>query len=108
MRNKARTKAYSVDALGFKELGISYEEYLKVEKDAVELHFFLFKDLIPTENYGQVYIRTSKIAEVYQSLLDGAVPIHPNGKLESKSWGQKEFSLPDPNGNLLTFGQEIS
>lgn len=109
MRNKAKTKAYYVDTLGFKEIIIiNYEEYLMVEKEAVQLHFFLFKNLNPLENYGQVYIRTSEIDKLYQSLLKDAVPIHPNGKLESKYWGQREFSLLDPDHNLLTFGQEVS
>jgi len=27
------------------------------------------------------------------------------GKLEEKPWGEIEFSLLDPNHNLLTFGQ---
>jgi hypothetical protein len=31
--------------------------------------------------------------------------IHPNGKLQTKPWGQKEFSILDPDNNLLTFGQ---
>jgi hypothetical protein len=33
--------------------------------------------------------------------------MHPNGYLETKPWGQKEFSLLDPDNNLLTFGQSI-
>jgi len=27
------------------------------------------------------------------------------GHLEKKPWGQKEFSMLDPDNNLLTFGQ---
>jgi hypothetical protein len=27
--------------------------------------------------------------------------------LETKPWGMREFSLLDPDHNLLTFGQEI-
>lgn len=109
MRNKAVTKAYYVNTLGFREFGVGdYAHYLMVEKDQVQLHFFLFEDLNPMENYGQVYIRTDEIDRIYQSFLSSKVPIHPNGKLESKPWGQKEFSLLDPDHNLLTFGQEIS
>jgi len=28
--------------------------------------------------------------------LDNKTAIHPNGHLETKSWGQREFSLLDP------------
>ena len=66
---------------------------------------FEFKDLDPKENYGQVYIRTDDIDQLYQSMLDREVSIHPAGTLQLKPWGQKEFSMLDPDNNLLTFGQ---
>jgi hypothetical protein len=78
-----------------------------IHKDGVEIHFFAFRDLDPRENYGQVYIRTNDINGLYQSFLDKGVAIHPNGHLETKPWGQREFSLLDPDNNLLTFGQGI-
>ncbi len=106
MRSKKETKDYYINQLGFTEIG-DYDSYLMVEKDAIELHFFEFKDLNPDENYGQVYIRTDKIDSLYQTLLDAKVWIHPNGLLETKPWGQREFSLLDPDKNLLTFGESI-
>jgi hypothetical protein len=84
-----------------------FDGYLMMGKDQIQIHFFEFKELDPKENYGQVYIRTDNIDSFYQSLLDYKVTIHPNGPLETKSWGQKEFSLLDPDNNLLTFGQGI-
>jgi hypothetical protein len=47
------------------------------------------------------------IDRLYKMLLDNAIAIHPNGHLEVKPWRQKEFSLLDPDHNLLTFGQAI-
>ncbi|WP_116771581.1 bleomycin resistance protein [Maribacter litoralis] len=108
MRDKEVTKSYYIDSLGFKEWGVTdYPDYLMLEKNELQLHFFLFKDLNPRENYGQVYIRVNQIEKLYQSLLKNKVAIHPNGKLETKPWGQKEFSLLDPDSNLLTFGASI-
>lgn len=108
MRNKAVTKAYYVNQLGFQVYGSAdFDGYLMLQKDAIQIHFFEFKGLNPKENYGQVYIRTDDIEKLYQSLLAKEVAIHPNGKLQTKDWGQKEFSLLDPDSNLLTFGQEI-
>tara|TARA_R110002049_G_scaffold199382_3_gene369497 strand:+ start:2546 stop:2908 length:363 start_codon:yes stop_codon:yes gene_type:complete len=107
MRNKAITKDYYINQLGFKQFGSKdYDGYLMLEKDNIQIHFFEFKDLDPKENYGQVYIRTNKIDELYQSFLDNNVIIHPNGPLEIKPWQQKEFALLDPDCNLLTFGQD--
>lgn len=107
MRDKAITKAFYLN-LGFTEFGASdYDAYLMLEKDAVQIHFFKFSDLNPLENYGQVYIRTNAIDAVYQEVLNSNTAIHPNGKLELKPWRQKEFSILDPDHNLLTFGEVI-
>ena len=108
MRSKVETQRFYVDLLGFTEIGSdSFTEYLMVMKDNIELHFFEFKDLVPAENYGQVYIRTEAIDDVYQSLIENKVAIHPNGDLQIKPWGQREFSILDPDNNLLTFGQSL-
>ena len=106
MRDKKITKAFYIHKLGFKEIG-DYEDYLMVRKDKIEIHFFEFKELDPKENYGQVYIRTNTIDEFYNALLEKRIAIHPNGPLEIKPWGQKEFSVLDPDNNLLTFGQKL-
>lgn len=109
MRDKKVTREFYLNKLGFKEFGsIDYDAYLMLERDHVQIHFFEFKALDPKENYGQVYIRTDAIERFYQSLVDRETVIHPNGPLETKPWGQKEFSVLDPDSNLLTFGQSIT
>lgn len=108
MRNKAATKDYYIHKLGFEVLGdYDFEGYLILQKDNIEIHFFEYKDLDPKENYGQVYIRTNDIDNLYKTLLNHNVPIHPNGHLETKPWQQREFALLDPDNNLLTFGQSV-
>ncbi|NND79452.1 MAG: VOC family protein [Flavobacteriaceae bacterium] len=108
MRDKTVTRDFYVNKLGFNEFGSTdFDGYLMMEKDQVQIHFFEFKELDPKENYGQVYIRTDNIDDFHQSLLDNKTSIHPNGKLELKPWGQREFSILDPDKNLLTFGQSI-
>jgi hypothetical protein len=108
MRNKTATRDYYINTLGFQEFGSAdFPGYLMIQKDAIQIHFFEFKDLDPKENYGQVYIRTDDIEKIYQSLIDNQVTIHPAGHLQTKPWGQKEFSLLDPDNNLLTFGQSV-
>ncbi|MEZ4855983.1 MAG: VOC family protein [Gelidibacter sp.] len=108
MRDKKVTREFYTNQLGFKEFGsANFDGYLMVKKDQIQIHFFEFKELNPKENYGQVYIRTDNIDKFYKSLLEKQTEIHPNGKLEIKSWGQKEFSVLDPDNNLLTFGQNI-
>ena len=108
MRDKNSTRAYYTGKLGFRIVGKEdYDGYLMVRKDSIQIHFFEFKGLNPKENYGQVYIRTDAIEALYDSFIAKNITIHPNGPLEVKPWGQKEFSLLDPDHNLLTFGQSV-
>jgi hypothetical protein len=108
MRDKAVTKDYYVNQLGFTDIGSQdFDGYLILGRDQIEIHFFEFKDLDPKENYGQVYIRIEDIDSLYQSVVDNDSAIHPSGHLQIKPWGQKEFSMLDPDHNLLTFGQNV-
>jgi catechol 2,3-dioxygenase-like lactoylglutathione lyase family enzyme len=106
MRKKSLTRNFYVNRLGFHEFGnAGYDGYLMVQKDNIQMHFFEFRDLNPKENYGQVYIRTNEIEALYQWFLAHNIAIHPQGPLQLKAWGQREFSVLDPDHNLLTFGQ---
>ncbi|HRG33045.1 MAG: VOC family protein [Saprospiraceae bacterium] len=108
MRNKAITREFYLNKLKFQEFGdADYEGYLMVQRDRIQIHFFEFRELDPNINYGQIYIRTDDIQKLYQSLMDNKVNIHPQGSLQKKPWGQQEFSVLDPDHNLITFGQSI-
>ncbi len=107
MRDKTITREFYINKLGFQQFGNDYEGYLMVKKDNIQIHFFEFKELDPKQNYGQVYIRTDDIDNLYQSMLDKKLSIHPAGHLQIKPWRQKEFAMTDPDNNLLTFGQSI-
>ncbi len=105
MRDKAVTRDFYLNKLGFQEFGSAdYNGYLMVQKDNIQIHFFEFKDLDPKENYGQVYIRTDDIDALYQiAKLQNVI----SNELEYKHWRQREFSVLDPESNLLTFGQSV-
>lgn len=108
MRNKSITREFYTNQLGFIDIETSdYDGYLMMGNDQIQIHFFEFKELNPKENYGQVYIRTDSIHELYRQLILKGVEIHPNAPLQRKPWGQFEFSLLDPDFNLLTFGQSL-
>lgn len=93
--------------LGF-SLRSDYGNYLIMSLDGVELHFFSFPDLVPAKSDFMIYLRIDEDIEgVYQGFQERGIPIHPNGELEDKPWGQKEFAMIDPNGTLLTFGQAL-
>ena len=105
MRNKAITRNFYINKLGFSPFGsMDYDGYLMIQKDGIQLHFFEFEDLDPLENYGQVYIRTDNIDEFYQFAKSLGVN---STELEHKPWMQREFSILDPDNNLLTIGESI-
>ena len=103
MRDRTVTKRFYIEELGFQQFGGDYPDYLMVQKDSIQIHFFLFAALDPKENYGQVYIRTNDIEKWYLWLTSKSVR---TTALQTKPWGQREFALLDPDNNLLTFGQD--
>ncbi len=106
MRSKAVTRNYYTEQIGFAVVG-EYDHYLIIERDGLQLHFFLSTDLDPMTNDGQVYIRTDNVDELHSTFIVRGVAIHPNGGLRTRPWGQREFALLDPDHNLLTFGQTV-
>jgi hypothetical protein len=55
-----------------------------------------------------MYIRCQNIDAFYKELITKNVTIHPNGDLGYRPWGIKEFSILDPDLNLLTFGEVVA
>ena len=105
--DKQKTLDFYINKMGFTLLS-DYGDYLIMNKDKAELHFFSFPTLNSKKSDFMIYIRIDNDIEAYyQNLQNSGVEIHPNGKLEAKSWNQKEFSIIDTNGTLLTFGQPI-
>lgn len=108
MRNKSITRNFYVNQLGFEVLGDSdYSEYLMLKKDSIELHFFLDEGLKHLEHDGMCYIRTDNVDEWYQLAMEKELDIPDLGHLQVKPWSQKEFSVRDPDMNLLIFGESI-
>jgi uncharacterized glyoxalase superfamily protein PhnB len=103
---KQETVDYYV-RLGF-SLQSDYGDYVIMKRDNAELHFFSYPELEPTKSDFMIYLRVDQdIEEMYRQFQDVDTAIHPNGELEEKPWGQKEFAMLDPNGTLLTFGEAL-
>ncbi len=108
MRDKAATKAFYINGLGFHDIGsVDFNDYLILSRDGFELHFFRHATLNPLENYAQLYLRTANIHALNALALANNLTFSSGGHLENKPWGQLEFSLLDPDHNLVTFGQAI-
>lgn len=87
MRDKQATRDFYVDRLDF-QLVADYHDYLILERDNIQIHFFAFEALDPKENYGQVYIRTDDIAALFELVKRRGVK---SNNVETKPWGQTEF-----------------
>ena len=93
--------------IGF-QLDADYGQYLIFSLEQAELHFFSHSNLNPKPSDFMIYLRVNvEIEKLYNKLIESGISIHPNGKLEKKPWNQIEFSIIDPNGTLLTFGQFV-
>lgn len=102
--NKSETIDFYT-TIGF-QLDADYGSYLIFSLEQTELHFFSYDNLDPKKSDFMIYLRVNaEIDKLYNRLIEKTISIHPNGKLEKKPWNQIEFSIIDPNGTLLTFGQ---
>jgi hypothetical protein len=51
MRSKVITKAYYIDKLNFVPYGSDeFTDYLMLQKDNIQIHFFLYENINPKEN----------------------------------------------------------
>ena len=85
-------------------------EYAILRRGAVELHFFAHKELVPAESSAGCYIRVLDVESIYRAISPSQLPrtgIPRMDTLEDKPWGLREFSVVDPDGNLLRIGQII-
>ncbi len=80
--------------------------YAILQKDGIELHFFLSPNTKSFERSG-CHIKVTDIECLYTDLSKmGIVSIE--GKLEDRARGIKEFSVKDNNGNQLKFTGEAT
>lgn len=89
--------------LGF-TTAVQYDDYAIVQRDEVYLHLSTWDEVDPRTNPIMCYIYVSGIEALYAECQALNV-VHPNAPLQMKPWGLKEFSIVDPSGNLITFGE---
>lgn len=90
------------ERLGFERLHAS-REYGVVKRDEVSIHFWLCPDPRTPKETG-CRVSVEGIDVLFEAFSRAGV-VHPNGRLESKPWGTREFSILDIDGNLVTFAE---
>jgi hypothetical protein len=101
---KETTRSF-YQSLGFTCHG-DWEGYLIFARDAVEIHLWQCDDASIPRNTG-CYVRVSDIMALYEQCIELGC-VHPNGELELKHWGMRQFSILDNNGNILHFGTPVT
>lgn len=100
--NLEQTQAFYTGTLGFELIG-TWDDYMIVRRDELELHFWLAPDRQFPENTS-CYIRGGQIVDLYEEFKDKPFETGKLSAFEIRPWNMKEFHIHDPHGNLLRFG----
>ena len=106
--NLEKTVVFYEQKLGFKRI---HQEgnpiYMAiVQRDNVQI-FLLKKEDKHVAEETSLRISVNQIEQFYEELKVKREIIHPEGKLETKPWGVKEFIVFDPMGVCLTFCEPV-
>ncbi len=107
-RNLSETLAFW-RRLGF-ACELDHPDYLIVERDGVELHFFLSPDHDPTTCDAGAYLRLTDLVALDAEW--GALGLPDAGiprliRVADKPWGMRELAVIDPDGNLIRAGSAL-
>ncbi len=72
-------------------------------RDEAEVHCYQ-TNIDRTKNNWMCYLRVGNLKAPYGDHKATHL-IHPNGPLQKKPWGLKEFAVAERDGTLLTFGE---
>jgi len=97
--------------------------YAILSRDAVEVHLWLANDeswrtrqahepiVSGAESFiagtASCRIRVEGVEELYKTFRPLGI-VHGNAPLTDQPWGDRDFSILDPDGNLVTFFQPIA
>ncbi|MGE0714497.1 MAG: bleomycin resistance protein [Alphaproteobacteria bacterium] len=80
-------------------------EYAIVERDHVQLHLMPAARAPESRGRSAIYVYTAGVDALHAELVGRGCPIEMPP--EDFSYGMREASVRDPDGNRLTFGEEI-
>ena len=87
--------------------------YSLLERDGCRLHLSAHSG---DGAFGNViYVRVHDVDDLYRRMVDRGLCTDMSMEysalripLTDQSWGSREFSVTDPDGNKITFGQDLS
>lgn len=119
VRDLERSVSFYRDRLGFRVIHVD-SGFASLRCDSAELHLWVANDerwrsraggqpvVSGAESFiagtASCRIAVTGIDELHRSLQPLGV-LHPNSPLTDQPWGDRDFGVSDPDGNLLTFFQ---
>lgn len=79
-----------------------HADYLIVERDGCELHFWRCDDRYVAQNTS-CYVRADTRA-LHADFTQRGLALEPP---QERAWGMRELYVIDPHGNLLKFGETV-
>ena len=98
-----RSVEFFCSKLGFTKIHEEQGTYGIVASGPVSIHFWACADRKIAEATG-CRIGVQGIEQLYAQCVDSGI-VHPNAPLAKAPWGNQEFAILDPDGNLVTFYQ---
>lgn len=80
--------------------------YAGIARGAASLHIAGIGDAVLAKTVGDqtmVRIVVENVDAMYAEYQQRGGKVHPNGPLQTKPWGTREFAAIDPNGVCVTF-----
>ena len=102
--NAEETIKFYTQKLGF-TFHNNWDGYLIFSKDEIEIHLWPTTNVEVPKATG-CYVRVTQVEELFKAYKSQGV-VHPNGTLETKPWGMRQFSILDNNGNIIHFGERV-
>jgi len=99
--------AWWTGACGFREV-FCHGNYAGIERDGVAVHLAEMTDKALAKAVGEqtmVRVQVTGVDALYAEYVGRGGVVHPNGPLEKKPWGSREFAAIDPNGVCVTFAE---
>jgi len=98
-----RSVDFFCSQLGFTPVHVQQGVYGVVAHGEVDLHFWACADRKIAEATSCRF--QVEGVEALHAKCVGLSIVHPNAPLQGKPWGAREFSVLDPDGNLVTFSE---
>lgn len=106
-KNLDETEAFYHRVLGFSTLN-RYPDYLLLELGGLEIHFYAHPDTDPATSDVSLYLRVEgNLEALFQKAVAEQATFPAGAHIVDQPWQMREFAITDPNGGLLTFGEEV-